>query len=155
MFLLNLLLALAWLALTAQFTPVNFAFGFVLSYGLLWLFAHGTAHAKYFRKAKQAVSFTFFFIKELVKSNLRVAYDVVTPTHYMRPGVIAIPLEAKTDLEITLLCNLITLTPGTFSLDVSADRRVLYVHEMYVDDPEKYRREIKEGLERRLLEVLR
>jgi multicomponent Na+:H+ antiporter subunit E len=75
----------------------------------------------------------------------------------MRPGIIAIPLDARTDLEITLLANLITLTPGTLSLDVSADRRVLYIHVMYIDndDIEAVRRNIKDGFERRVLEGLR
>jgi multicomponent Na+:H+ antiporter subunit E len=75
----------------------------------------------------------------------------------MRPGVVAIPLDVQTDAEITLLANLITLTPGTLSLDVSTDRRVLYIHVMYIDndDVEAVRRKIKEGFERRVLEVLR
>jgi multicomponent Na+:H+ antiporter subunit E len=76
---------------------------------------------------------------------------------YVCPGVIAIPLDARTDAEITLLANLITLTPGSVSLDLSEDRRVLYVHAMYIDggDVEAYRRSVKEGLERRVLELLR
>ena len=76
---------------------------------------------------------------------------------YVCPGVIAIPLDARTDAEITLLANLITLTPGSVSLDLSADRRSLYVHAMYIDggDIEAYRRSVKEGLERRVLELLR
>jgi multicomponent Na+:H+ antiporter subunit E len=59
------------------------------------------------------------------------------------------------DNEITMLSNLLTLTPGTLSLDVSADRKVLYVHAMYIDDVDEVRRKIKEGFERRILEVLR
>lgn len=76
---------------------------------------------------------------------------------YVCPGVVAIPLDARTDLEITLLANLITLTPGSVALDLSEDRSVLYVHAMYIDggDVEAYRRSIKEGLERRVLELLR
>jgi multicomponent Na+:H+ antiporter subunit E len=76
---------------------------------------------------------------------------------YVCPGVVAIPLDARTDTEITLLANLITLTPGSVSLDLSEDRRVLYVHAMYIDggDVEAYRRSVKEGLERRVLELLR
>lgn len=76
---------------------------------------------------------------------------------YVCPGVVAIPLDARTDAEITLLANLITLTPGSVTLDLSEDRRVLYVHAMYIDggDVEAYRRSIKEGLERRVLELLR
>ena len=69
--------------------------------------------------------------------------------------VIEVPIEAKTDLEITLLANLITLTPGTLTLDVAPDRKSLYVHAMFVDDPEQIRAEIKNGMERRLLEVMR
>lgn len=81
----------------------------------------------------------------------------LAPASYVCPGVIAIPLDARTDAEITLLANLITLTPGSVSLDVSDDRRVLYVHAMYIDggDVEAYRRAVKEGLERRVLELLR
>ena len=76
---------------------------------------------------------------------------------YVCPGVVAIPLDARTDAEITLLANLITLTPGSVSLDLSEDRRVLYVHAMYIDggDVEAYVRSVKEGLERRVLELLR
>jgi multicomponent Na+:H+ antiporter subunit E len=81
----------------------------------------------------------------------------LAPASYVCPGVVAIPLDARTDAEITLLANLITLTPGSVSLDVSEDRRVLYVHAMYIDggDVEAYRRSVKEGLERRVLELLR
>jgi multicomponent Na+:H+ antiporter subunit E len=76
---------------------------------------------------------------------------------YVCPGVVAIPLDARTDAEITLLANLITLTPGSVTLDLSEDRSVLYVHAMYIDggDVEAYRRSVKEGLERRVLELLR
>jgi multicomponent Na+:H+ antiporter subunit E len=76
---------------------------------------------------------------------------------FVCPGVVAIPLDARTDAEIALLANLITLTPGSVTLDLSEDRRVLYVHAMYIDggDVEAYRRSVKDGLERRVLELLR
>jgi multicomponent Na+:H+ antiporter subunit E len=54
-----------------------------------------------------------------------------------------------------VLTNLITLTPGTLSLDVAADHRTLYVHVMDVEDPDTVRREIKEGFERKVLKALR
>ena len=69
--------------------------------------------------------------------------------------MVGVPLDATTDAEIALLANLVTLTPGTLSLDVSADRRVLYVHGMFVDDPDELRRAVKQGFERRVLELLR
>lgn len=153
MFLLNILLALAWTALTGQFDPVNFMSGFVLGYLVLWLVQGVVGPSNYFKKVSQVISFVLFFVGALIRANLRVAYEVITLTHTMRPGVVAVPLELQTDAAITLLANLITLTPGTLSLDVSADRRVLYVHSMYINDVEQFRREIKEGFERRVMEV--
>jgi multicomponent Na+:H+ antiporter subunit E len=96
-----------------------------------------------------------YFLYELIKANLQVAMDVITPKFYMKPAIIEFPLDAKTDLEITFLANVITLTPGTLSLDVSEDRKSLYIHAMYVDDKEEFIDEIKQGFERRILTILR
>ena len=109
--------------------------------------------AEYLAKVGRALAFALFFLWELLLANLRVAHDVVTPRHRMRPGVIAIPLHGETDLQIVLLANLLTLTPGSLSLDVSEDRRVLYLHAMYIDDVEAFRRRINDTFERRLLQV--
>ncbi|MBM4460869.1 MAG: Na+/H+ antiporter subunit E [Chloroflexi bacterium] len=156
MLLLNVLLALAWVALTGQFTPTNLAFGFVLGYVMLWVAKRTEKRQGYFGKVWQVVSFAAFFLWEMIKANLQVTYYILAPHRKMRPGVIAVPLDVRTDIEITLLANLITLTPGTLSLDVSADRRVMYIHSMTLgDETDKFRRQIKEGFERRVLEVLR
>lgn len=152
---MNILLALAWVALIGRLSLSNFALGFVIAYLVLWYCQPILGESRYFSKLRATISFVLFFLWELVKANFRVAFDVVTSRHYMKPGVIAVPLEARTDAEITLLANLLTLTPGTLSLDVSTDRKVLYVHAMYIDDLESARREIKEGFERRVLELLR
>lgn len=101
------------------------------------------------------INFMLFFLYELLKANIQVAYDVITPKFYMKPGIVKIPLDAKTDLEITLLANLITLTPGTLALDVSDDKQVLYVHAMYINDKDEFIRGIKKGFEKKLLEILR
>jgi multicomponent Na+:H+ antiporter subunit E len=151
----NLLLALAWVAATGVFTFSNLFAGFVVGFMVLFFTRRIVGAPRYVGKFFQAISLIAFFLWELLLANLRVAYDVLTPRHRMVPGVIAIPLEARTDSEITILSNLITLTPGTLSLDVSADRRVLYIHAMYIDDAEKVRQKIKNGFERRVLEVLR
>jgi multicomponent Na+:H+ antiporter subunit E len=141
--------------MTGQFTPLNLAFGFGLGYLILFFAQRILGPSNYFLKVRQVLGFGAYFVRELVLANLRVTYDVITPGYHMRPAVVAVPLDARTDLEIALLTNLITMTPGSFSLDVSDDRKVLYVHAMYVDDPEAFRREIKDGFERRVLELLR
>ena len=96
-----------------------------------------------------------FFVWELIVSSIRVAWDVLTPSAHRAPGIIAVPLSARTDAEIAWVANLITLTPGSLSLDVSSDRTILYVHTLFADDPEVARRALKDGFERRVLELLR
>ena len=155
LFVLNIMLALAWMSLTGQLTPLNFGFGFVLGFLVLWLGERGTPSGVYFMKVPQVIRFIMFFFREVIKSNIRVAMEVLTPGQKMKPGIVAIELSAKTDLEITMFANLITLTPGTLSLDVSDDKRVLYVHAMFIDDVAKFKRNLKQELEKRLLEVLR
>lgn len=153
----NILLALVWSGMTEDFTPRNLAVGFIFGLLILFFARRVVGAPNYLIKVGQVIGLHLFMIWELILANLRVAYEVLTPGYRMRPGVIALPLEAKTDAEITLLANLITLTPGTLSLDVSSDRRVLYIHVMYVDndDLDAVRRKIKDGFERRVLEVLR
>ena len=66
-------------------------------------------------------------------SSIRVATEVLTPGYGMRAGILAVPLSVKSEFGITLFANLISLTPGTLSLDVSDDREYLYIHAMYID----------------------
>ena len=61
---------------------------------------------------------------------------VLRPKIELQPGIIALPLTVDTDFEITMLANLITLTPGTLSVDVSEDRKTLFIHYVDVPDPQ-------------------
>jgi len=154
-FFFNVFLALVWALASGHISLLSLLTGFVLGYGVLWFAQPLIGTSRYFQRLPVAIRFACFFTWQLVLANIQVAYDVVTPRLHMKPGIIAVPLDAKTDHEITLLANLITLTPGTLSLYVSEDRSVLYVHAMFVDSPESVRDSIKNGFERRLLELIR
>jgi multicomponent Na+:H+ antiporter subunit E len=153
--LLNILLAIAWVLLVGEVEFETFVEGLIVGYLILWISRSALGGSKYFSKIPVTIKFIFYFIKELIMANLKVAFDIITPKDYMSPGIIAFPLDAKSDLEITLFANLLTLTPGTLSLDVSSDKKILYVHALYVKDADSFRSELKNGLEKRLLEVLR
>jgi len=153
--LLNILLALAWMFLTGDLDFMNFFEGFVIGFLILWVSKYASESSRYIYKIPKVISFVAYFIYELIIANIKVAFDVVTPRHRMTPSIIAVPLTAEKDYEITILANLITLTPGTLSLDVSTDKKVLYVHSMYVCDPQEFRNEIKNGFEKKLLEITR
>jgi multicomponent Na+:H+ antiporter subunit E len=151
----NLVLALTWGAMTGSFEAENLAIGFAFGFLVLYVAQRRHGRAPYASRVIGVIRFIGFYLWELLQANLRVAHDVVTPRHMSQPGIIAIPLDAKTDAEITMVANLLTMTPGDLSIDVSSDRRVLYVHSMYLSDPDKVRDEIKSGFERRVLEVMR
>lgn len=110
----------------------------------------------FMRRLWGSIALFFGFIYELVVSSVRVAWDVLTPQSYARPGFVVMPLEAKTDVELMLTANLISLTPGTLSIDLSADRSELLVHSMFGgDDPEAEIAAMKHGIERRVLRATR
>lgn len=106
------------------------------------------------RRVVKAGALAWLFIYELVVSSVLVARDVLTPRSRARPGIIAVPLDVRSDIGITLLANLISLTPGSLTLDVAPDRRRMFVHMMFIGDPDADRRSIKRGFERRVREVL-
>lgn len=107
------------------------------------------------RIIRQAVAWTRLaglFFRELVLSVKDVVLAVLDPRRPLRPAIVAVPLDVKSDAGITLLANMITLTPGTTSLHVSEDRTTLYVHAMTVS--ESTVSDIKAGFEAKVREVL-
>ncbi|MTI42659.1 multisubunit sodium/proton antiporter, MrpE subunit (TC 2.A.63.1) [Roseibium hamelinense] len=155
LFLINILMALAWGAVSGNFSVINLVFGFVLGTGALFLIREQVGTGAYFHRYGQAVSLALMFIYELVMSAWRVATIVLRPKIELQPGIIAFPLTVDRDFEITMLASLITLTPGTLSVDVSEDRKTLYVHCIDVPDPDETIADIKNGFERKILEVFR
>lgn len=155
LFFINTFIALGYMGIQGDFTLSGFLWGFTLGYVALWITQPLYGASRYFQRAPKTARLFGHFLVELILSNLKVFWDVVTPTHISRPGIVAVPLNVKTDMEILLFANMLSLTPGTLSLDLSEDRRVLFVHVMFLDDPDRFRQGIKEGLERRVLEVTR
>lgn len=129
---------------------------FTLFYLVFWLLSF-FYDKKHFYNFPRLIGLIIYFFRELIVASLEIAWEVITPRPRMEPGLIAFPLEAKTDLEITILASLISLTPGTLSLDVSEDREFLYIHAVYIKkgDVEALKNSIKFGFEKRLLQIMR
>jgi multicomponent Na+:H+ antiporter subunit E len=104
-------------------------------------------------RAERVIAVFMYLMWQIVVANLRVTLDVLSIRHRMRPGVIRLPLDVTTDEEILLLAAMINITPGSVALGVSEDRRVMYVHWMHIRTPDDARRTIKEGFERRVLQL--
>lgn len=153
----TILLAFVWCLLYGRLTTPTLAMGLALGFLILRLSTGPGAGHAYFAFPLRLAAFLAYFGKEMALAQFRVAYDILTPAHRSSPGIVGIPLDARTDAEIAILACLISLTPGTVSLDLSPDRHVLYVHVMFIPggDSETIRRDIKHNLERRLLELMR
>ena len=97
---------------------------------------------------------TLFILWEVLLSSFRVAWEVLTPHATSRPGIIRVPIDLRRVDQITLLAHIVTLTPGTVTLDVTEERDALYVHVMFLDDREAVIAAIKDGMESRVRKVL-
>ncbi|GGB50623.1 Na+/H+ antiporter subunit E [Roseibium aquae] len=155
LFLINLLLALAWGAVSGSFAALNLVFGFLLGSIALFLIREQVGTSRYFNRVGQVISLAALFVYELFLSAWRVAKIVLRPKIVLEPGIIAYPLTVDRDFEITMLANLITLTPGTLSVEVSDDRKTLFIHCIDVPDPQETIDDIKNGFERKILEAFR
>lgn len=150
----NIVLAFVWVALTGDLTPRGLFVGLLLGYVIIAVVGPAVGVRGYGSRVLHVIGFFFFYLWDLTLSNLRVARDVVRPRSHSRPAFVAIPVAGLTDRQITLLANLISMTPGTLSIDVSGDQNTLYVHAMFVDDPDRLRASIERGLVRRVREVI-
>lgn len=151
----NIILAVAWAVLSESFDLVTLIVGFILGYGVLWLLQPLTGGSdRYFMRVYYWLKLIVLFHYELIVSSLTVAWDILTPAHKARPAIIEMPLDVKSDAGILLVTNLITLTPGTLSIDVSDDRKTLRVHAMFADDPEQLCHTLKSGMERWVIDAV-
>ncbi|MEM7075419.1 MAG: Na+/H+ antiporter subunit E [Pseudomonadota bacterium] len=151
---LNVVLAVTWVALTGTVTLSGLLVGFVIGYAALWLIQPLIGTSSYFRRVLAWFRLIVMFFYELMLSSVAVTFDVLTPRHRAHPAIIEMPLDVQSDFGILLVTNLISLTPGTLSLDVSDDRKTLYVHAMFGDDPEAVRRQLKTGMEKWVIDAV-
>jgi multicomponent Na+:H+ antiporter subunit E len=146
----SILLALAWAALQGEITLANLLVGYLVGYVILALLAKGgVMPSTLVARTASALRLAAFFAWQLLVANFRVAADVLR-VNRIEPAVVAIPLDVTTDGEILLLSMLINITPGSVTIDLSDDRRTLYVHVMHMVSADDTRREIKGGFEHRV-----
>ncbi len=101
------------------------------------------------------LNFSFFYFSEMVKANLMLARDILSPKIKIKPGIVRINIDEKTDNQLLIIFNLITMTPGSMCMDLSADRKAIYVHGMYVNDRDRFEAEIKNGIIAKVMEVFK
>ncbi|KGX93547.1 cation:proton antiporter [Pontibacillus halophilus JSM 076056 = DSM 19796] len=152
---LNITIAFMWTFLTESYSLSSFIVGYFIGVLLLFVLRRFIPDEFYMKRVVSIIKLIFLFIKELLLSNISILKYVYKPKLDVDPGIFAVPLDVKSNWEITLLANLITLTPGTLSIAVSNDHSTIYVHAMNIEDVEEDIRSIKETFEKAIKEVTR
>lgn len=153
-----------WVALWADLTIGNVLGGLAVAIGVV-LVARPTGvtglERTYFRPFSAGV-YAGYFLSQLVKSNLIVAWEIVTPGSKMNRAIIAVDMHTTSPGVLTLVANSVTLTPGTVTVDVyehrggdggdggeggegeegAVDRRTLFIHVLHFVDVQSVRRDV-------------
>lgn len=152
-FIFNVSLAFIWILLSDSITVPGFLFGYALGALFLYLFYAHEEKTFYLKKLWKALVLLAVFFKEVISANLVVLRYVVSPLRKLNPGIIAMHVDFNTDYELVLLANMITLTPGTLTLEISTDNKTLFLHVLDCSDPEKLITHIRREFVDRIKEV--
>ncbi|WP_010650981.1 Na+/H+ antiporter subunit E [Oceanobacillus massiliensis] len=152
---INLTVAIMWMFLSESYTMPSFITGFIFGILLLLLLRRFLPGGFYLKRVFKAFKLLFIFIREMILSNIDMIKYIYSPQPIKEPGIFEYPIELKRDWEITLLANLISLTPGTLSIAISDDKSKLYIHAMHIDDVEIEIKSIKDTFEKTIMEVTR
>ncbi|AIQ63596.1 monovalent cation/H+ antiporter subunit E [Paenibacillus stellifer] len=150
---LNVLIAVLWMVLNDNWTGGGLTVGYVIGAALLFLFRKFGNQPFYLKRVWAVVKLLGIFSRELVKSGVAVIRNIVRPKLDISPGIFAYETKLTTDWEITILSCLICLTPGTLTLEVSGDKRMLYIHAMDIQDAGYLCEDIRNTFEQAIAEV--
>src|SRR5690625_946331 len=149
----NVIISFMWMFLSESYTFISFLFDYILGALLLLLLNRFFPDRFYLKPIYKLFVLVLIFIRELILSNIDIVKLVYARKPNFEPGIFAMPIEVKRNWEITLLANLITLTPGTLSVAVSDDNSKIFIHAMHIDDIEESINDIKNTFERAIMEV--
>jgi multicomponent Na+:H+ antiporter subunit E len=151
----NLLIAVAWATVAGDFSAPNLIIGFVAGYIALYAFGEFYGGSRYHARMRAGFALALYFLWDLTKSCVQVAWAVLRQHHRGRSRFVRMKLDVESDFGAMLTANLITLTPGTLTVDMDEEKRELLIHAMFADDPEAVAQDLKDNIERRVIEVLR
>lgn len=149
----NLFISFMWMFLSESYTLVSFTWGYIIGIVLLLILNRFFPGPFYLKLVYKIIVLFLIFIRELILSNIDIVKLVYARKPDFEPGIFAMPLDVKKDWEITLLANLITLTPGTLSVAISDDNSHIFIHAMDIDEKEKSIHDIKNTFEKAIMEV--
>ncbi|MCB1967094.1 MAG: Na+/H+ antiporter subunit E [Candidatus Accumulibacter sp.] len=150
---LSLTVFLLWAVITNAASLGLLVLGVVLAIVIPLLTRHFWPNPPRLARPWRALRFLGLFALDIITANWRVARQIIGPLHRLSPAFVEVPLDLRDPFIATLLASIVSLTPGTVSIDVDRQRWVLLVHALDAPDPEALIREIKERYELALREM--
>ena len=158
-FFYSITLGFAWCFVHGVINLNNFLIGMLLGpiiirpFKTFYNFDEQLSYTNTIRRIPKQIKFLSILLIEIIKASVFVAKIILRPNLDLKPGIIAVPIRAKTDAGITAIANTITLTPGTLTIEVSDDKSTLYVHAIDLSDPKAVSESIRDDLEEYVLEA--
>ena len=152
-FLFNIALTLLWMMLNRDTSLLNGILGFVLGAIVVEMALRASGKDRYIGQLWSFIRFACYFLYILVKANLDVAWEIITPGYSMQPRMIRYDVTGMTPIQVTTFANAITLTPGTLSTDINEAGDTLYIHAMYAEKKSDATKDLDE-LRDRLLKMV-
>lgn len=128
-------LTLAWMAMWRDVTWGNLIGGLVAGAAIVLLFPLPASTSTIRLRPIAMVRFLAVFGWSVLKANIVVAWEVLTPRNRIREGIIGVPLDCDHPLVLTAINHAVNLAPGTMVVDIDRDPTVVYVHVLHLDDP--------------------
>lgn len=126
--LINLFIALLWMFLQDEWSILSFIGGYLVGLFIVFSMRRFFRESFYLKKVFSAFKLLLVFLSESVASSIYVIRQVIRPKVNVTPGIFKIETELSSDLEVTLLALLLTLTPGSVVMEVMPDKKTFYVH---------------------------
>lgn len=152
---LNLLIALVWMALNNTWDVVSFIIGYLIGLLLIFILRRFFPNEFYGRKLWAVVKLILMFFSELLKSSVMVLGHIIRPKLNINPAILTHETDLTSDWELTLLSTLMTLTPGTVLIEVSREQHLVYIHAIDIQDAEELSAHIRDTFEKAIKEVTR
>lgn len=150
---LSVVIFLLWLALNNASSLAHGVLALVLAIGLPLLTRRFWPEHPPGVRLLPAISLLAVVLWDIVVASIDVARLVLGPTRRIKPAFIEVPLDLQDPYVGTILASIVSLTPGTVSIDIDRSRRVLQVHALNVDDRAEMIRAIKTRYEQPLKEI--
>lgn len=155
--LLNIMIAFLWMLLIDEDKlrfPTFFA-GYLVGLGIIFLTHRFFGTQFYLRRLYACFKLLFIFNWELIQSSGIVLKQILSPELKIQPGIFRYETVLRSDLEITMISLLLTLTPGSVVMEVIPEESVLFIHAMDVENERGVIISQLKNFEKAIMEVTR